>query len=231
MKRKLKLWSRLTEWWAREGILSVFLVSLVIVALVLPAVITVGWPGRLIADLFFTLVLLTGVLSVPMRPWVHRTLIAVMVTTLSIRWVGWLFQVETTAVLREWATLATLVCFAVVVLSKVLSAGSVTRQRIEGAVAAYLLLGLSWASAYKLLSLYSPEAFQGSLVSSAPGLTFTYFSFVTLTTVGYGDITPVLPLARSLAVTEALTGQLYLAILLARLVSLELHERRSQEKR
>jgi hypothetical protein len=231
MKRRPDLWKHLTNWWAQESILSAFLVLLVVMALALPAVITVGWPGRLLTDLFFSLVLITGVFSISLRPWVSHTLKVVTVITLTIRWVSWLFELETTQVLQEWATLATMVCFAIVVLSKVLTTGSVTRARIEGAVAAYLLLGLSWASAYKLVALYNPAAFQGPIESSASGLAFTYFSFVTLTTVGFGDITPVLPLARSLAVTEALTGQLYLAILLARLVSLELHQRHNQERR
>jgi hypothetical protein len=56
-----------------------------------------------------------------------------------------------------------------------------------------------------------------------------YFSFVTLATLGYGDISPVHPIARSLAVAEAITGQLYLAILIARLVSQELYYRTSKE--
>jgi voltage-gated potassium channel Kch len=93
-------------------------------------------------------------------------------------------------------------------------------HRIQGAVAAYLLLGLSWALAYELVALRVGQAFSGAGLGAAERTSFIYFSFVTLTTVGYGDITPVHPVARSLAVAEALTGQLYPAILLARLVSL-----------
>ena len=70
------------------------------------------------------------------------------------------------------------------------------------------------------MSLLAAGAFSGSGFGGAERPDFVYFSFVTLTTVGYGDVTPVHPLARSLAVAEALTGQLYPAILLARLVSL-----------
>jgi voltage-gated potassium channel Kch len=62
-----------------------------------------------------------------------------------------------------------------------------------------------------------------------PASRFVYFSFVTLTTVGYGDITAVHPLARTLVIAEALTGQLFPAILLARLVSMELHHSRDRE--
>jgi len=83
-----------------------------------------------------------------------------------------------------------------------------------------LLLGLIWASAYELLHLIHPDAFSGA-VGNAPGaLTWIYYSFVTLTTMGYGDITPVHPIARSLAISEALAGQLYIAVTLARLMAL-----------
>ena len=82
-----------------------------------------------------------------------------------------------------------------------------------------------WASAYELLHLMRPAAFSGA-VGDAPGSqTWVYYSFVTLTTMGYGDITPVHAIARSLAISEALTGQLYVAITLARLVTLHVGAR------
>ena len=70
------------------------------------------------------------------------------------------------------------------------------------------------------LHLIHPDAFSGE-VGNAPGaLTWIYYSFVTLTTMGYGDITPVHPIARSLATSEALAGQLYIAVMLSRLMAL-----------
>jgi voltage-gated potassium channel Kch len=94
--------------------------------------------------------------------------------------------------------------------------------------AVFLLLGLAWTFAYTLVALGDPAAF------SFPAATLNlqnlharllYFSTMTLTTVGYGDITPVNPVARSLAALEAITRQLFPVILLARLVSMELHYR------
>jgi voltage-gated potassium channel Kch len=73
---------------------------------------------------------------------------------------------------------------------------------------------------YELVGLMAPGAFSFADLGGPARPDFAYFSFVTLTTVGYGDVTPVHPVARSLALVEALTGQLYPAILLARLVSL-----------
>lgn len=219
------VWTSLTKGWHQETILSAFLLFLVIRALVLPAVITVSVPGRILADIFFSLILITGVATLARRRWVFYAMVAVCVTTFLVYWLSWFVQPAATNLVREWASLFTLVAFAVVVLTRVLSTGEVTRARIEGAVAAYLLLGLSWASAYQLVEMYNPQAFQGFLGDTVSGLGFSYFSFVTLTSTGYGDITPVHPLARSLSVTEALTGQLYIAILLARLVSMQIQSR------
>ena len=128
---------------------------------------------------------------------------------------------------QVWGVLTAVVALfilAVVVLAMVLRPGSVTRRRLEGAVAAYLLLGLAWAGAYEWVALRDPAAFAGAVGTA--GDPWIYYSLVTLTTMGYGDITPVSPVARSLAIAEAFTGQLYLAILISRLVALELASRR-----
>ena len=138
-------------------------------------------------------------------------------------------ELAPSATLAAWSgagTVAVLGLFCFVVLAQVFRSGPVTRDRILGAVAAYLLFGLTWASAYHLVAMHIPEAFAGAAPKDSESWSaWTYFSFVTLTTVGYGDITPVSQPARSLAMLEALTGQLYPAILLARLVSLELLNR------
>ena len=85
----------------------------------------------------------------------------------------------------------------------------------------YLLLGLIWSVMYATLGAHLPGAFTGSPGAAAGLSGWVYFSFVTLTTVGYGDITPVATEARSLAIMEALVGQLYPAVIIARLVSLQ----------
>jgi hypothetical protein len=110
------------------------------------------------------------------------------------------------------------------ILGQVFRQGPATRDRIFGAVAAYLLLGLTWAEVYRLVDLLLPHSFQG--LSWAPGAhnlsSFVYFSLSTLTTAGYGDIVPLTLPARSLANMESLVGQLFPAIFIARLVSLSL---------
>ena len=114
----------------------------------------------------------------------------------------------------------------VVVLWAVLREGPVTAHRIRGAIAAYLLLAVFFAYVYGLIeyvypgSLRFPEGMAGGKGELHQG--FLYFSVVTITTLGYGDITPIHPWARSAVMLEAIIGPLYLAILVARLVSLRM---------
>lgn len=108
---------------------------------------------------------------------------------------------------------------AVMILSYVLRARAVDLGIVLGAVCVYLVFALMWGLAYELLWTQSPSAFavpQGSDTAES----FMYFSFVTITTLGYGDITPRSGFARVLSVTEAMVGQLYLVVLVARLVGL-----------
>jgi voltage-gated potassium channel Kch len=111
------------------------------------------------------------------------------------------------------------------VLTQVFRQGPITFHRIQGAIAAYLLLGLAWANAYDLIELARPGALRFPEGGGPTPIRLVYFSFVTLTTVGYGDITPIHPAARSLAIAEALVGQLFPAILIGRLVSMEIASR------
>ena len=115
------------------------------------------------------------------------------------------------------------------VLDHVFRAGPITGDRVRGAILAYLLIGLVWTFAYQLTHRLAPGSFRLGDSTPTPEVFMHglgYFSYVTLTTVGYGDVTPLHPLARSLAVAEGLIGQLYPAILIGRLVSLQISTRR-----
>jgi Ion channel len=221
---RLRVWRVLLRFWAHEHGLSIFLALLVIVILVLPALKPSGALG-IVGDIIFSLLLISGAATIPRRRLTFVIVSVVATAALLIRWASWLAP---TLILAEWSALSSLVSVALltaVVLAQVFRQGPVTLSRIQGAIAVYLLLGLAWGIGYELLALRRPGAFTGAAVEGDLPQRWLYYSFVTLTTVGYGDITPVHPVARSLAVLEALTGQLYPAILLARLVSLEVQTR------
>jgi hypothetical protein len=115
----------------------------------------------------------------------------------------------------------------------ILRAPRVNSEVLCAGVASYLLLGLLWSFAYMLVAwLVKGAFFYNGQAETAPDMTtFTsvYFSFITLTTVGYGDIVPAVPVARMLAATEAMTGTLFVAILISRLASL--YSNRSDDSR
>jgi hypothetical protein len=108
------------------------------------------------------------------------------------------------------------------VLRYVLQAYAITHDQIYAGICVYLMLGFAFGSTYYLISILSPGCFVANntriAAGGAPDL--MYFSFVTLATLGYGDITPVTKIARFLAELEALAGMLYIAIFMARLVTM-----------
>lgn len=219
------LWRAFTRFWQAEKSLSVLLVLLIVSELVLPAIAPDRGPRDPITGAFFSCVLIAAAASV----WRHarravRLVAIVCLGGVVVWWAAWFDPTGALALWRPASTAAVLVVLALMVLSSVLRAGTVTRHQIEGAIAAYLMLGLAWAGAYEWLALRDPSAFLG--VGASGGLQWTYYSLVTLTTMGYGDITPVAPAARSLAVAEALTGQMYIAILISRLVALSMMARK-----
>jgi hypothetical protein len=106
-----------------------------------------------------------------------------------------------------------------VILNRILRHSTVSIETIAGAIDVYVLLGLIFSSLYRSIAAIAGTPFFAQ-TSHASGNQFLYFSFATLTTVGYGDLTAATNLARSVVVIEALIGQIFLVTLVARLVSL-----------
>jgi hypothetical protein len=127
------------------------------------------------------------------------------------------------------ATITALSAISLVVGQAVFARGRVSHHRIEGAIILYLNVAVIFTSAYRLIFELDPAAFANVAAGQPEAAAISgmlYFSFTTLTSTGFGDILPVHPIARSLCNLEAVLGQLYLAILLARLVTLHVEARR-----
>ena len=180
--------------------------------------------GRLVARLLFSLIIIAGVVTTFKQRWLHGFAIVLAVVILALTWVEEIRPGVTLTILNAGLSLIYLGFLLAAVGVQVFGEGPVTGHRIRGAIVVYLLLGGIWALLYQVLALTIPQAFRlpEGLVGDSDALQrlLTYFSFITLTTTGYGDITPVHPVARLLTMFEALVGQLYPAIILARLVSL-----------
>jgi hypothetical protein len=189
---------------------------------------------KLLNNLTLSLLLLTGVLALT-RHRIIQILFGVIVSLIiAVHWGRLLFSADWLIGWDLFLSFVSFVAFTVVVLGHVFKEGPMTRHRIEGAVAAYLLLAMAYALAYLLTEFELPGSFlvpAGEMrLTEQSWRLFYYFSISTLTTLGYGDVTPALPIARNLVMSEALIGQLYPAILLARLVSLHTETRNSKRK-
>lgn len=135
---------------------------------------------------------------------------------------------------RHWAALLSHVCvivwitfFSATILGYVLRGARVTMDKIFAAICVYLLMGFAWTFIYSLLDELQPGSFIALSTTAtndyvARYMEMRYFSFMTLTTVGYGDIVPHSPATRTLAALEAVAGQIYLTVLVARLVGLHI---------
>ncbi len=205
-----------------------FLMALVLLLTAIPFVERLD-QGEVIKVLLLTLVLISGVLAVGRR---RRTLVCGVVLLL-VAVIGkglnsyWPKLVP--AEVYFVAGLAYIVFLIWQFLRYILEAPTVNSEVVCAGISIYLLLGLVWMFAYILVARAIPDAFAFTLGPAAShemrGDNAFYFSFVTLTTVGYGDIVPVSNVARMLAAMEAITGTLFLAVLIARLVAMYSAER------
>lgn len=211
----------IAQTWESQLNLSLFLVMLVVTVFLMPALGLERPLGRFSRDLTFSIVLVSGVTIA----WGQRRLFVfsscVATVALGVRWAAWWYRTDDFALLREIFTLVGIVLICWILLSQIFRAGIVTSARVQGALAVYLMMGLGWAHCYQIANRLIPGSFQSSVGNFFSVVEWYYYSFSTLTTLGYGDIVPIKPVTRSLAIGEALSGQLYLAVLIARLVALE----------
>lgn len=205
----------------RNAALLITLLVLIVVSPLVP--IERYW---FVIELMFDLILLAGVYSVgPSR---HRTaFLALTAVTLAVRW-GELLSGVTGVDIGALVLTAVWLFYAIaIIVAHLFQRRDVTVDTIMGAVVTYMLAAVAFAQLFLILELLDNGAFRGlsdATLDDRPDLSnaLIYFSFVCITTMGYGDIVPVSSLARSLATLEGVFGQLYLAVMIARLVGLHL---------
>jgi hypothetical protein len=204
-------------WDAERGPYGLLAVTVITVFGVSPLVVT-GVLNPLVVDGFLAVFMFTGVLTVHPRPAMRHLLLALAVLAVLISIAARIAPGTATTVSEAVIDVAAIGLFAGLVMKQFLASGRAASHRIGAAILVYLLLGMLWARLYEIAGAMISGAFH--MTEGAPTLTsYLYFSYVTLATIGYGDISPVHHVVRNLAVLEAITGQMYIAILIARLVS------------
>jgi hypothetical protein len=226
-----KRFRRFQERTREPGLTALLIIEICLVFIAMPLA-GMGVIPQLIVPLMFVL-FVVAILVVTSRSHFAAGLVVIAVLLSPF---GAFAHAEHPSLLTEWLSaggrLLALAALTWVIARAVFGGGHVTLHRVQGAVVLYLNFALFFFVLYRLFAALAPNAFSGLPQDGAEhslGAALLYFSFSTLTTAGFGDITPIHPFARNLANLESVIGQLYPATLLARLVSLELEHRRQRK--
>ncbi len=216
----------LTGEWNSDRSLAVMLTALAVllfVALPLEGAPWLPTQARLLTVSCYTVLGVAGVLAVTRTPAQRVLGFTLALIPAGLAWLDAFAPRMGLGISRSFAGMAAILLLAAVALRLVLMPGAVTRSRIGGAIAVYLLVALAFGEAYWLLAQSHPQAIQFSNAPVSRDVVradLIYFSIASLTTLGFGDILPISTFARVLVTLEALFGQLYLVVLVGRLVSL-----------
>jgi hypothetical protein len=235
IKAFLAFWSRFLKWQERTrepGLTALLFIEGALIFLFVPLGAMGVLPSFVLPGMFVLFVVATLVVTSRSHFAAFMVFIAVLLSP-----AGAFVHAEDPSVLTEWLSaggrLLAIAVLSVVIAKAVFGGGRVTWHRIQGAVVLYLNFALFFFTIFRLIEVLAPGAFKGLPPAGSEygsGAALLYFSFSTLTTLGFGDIIPIHPMARTLANLEAVLGHLYPATLLARLVSLEIEHRRARGK-
>ncbi len=213
------------------------LLSSILLLFVITPVVEAFRHGVLIMNAVAAFVLLAGSYTLTERKRLFAVAVALSGISIMATWILLITQRPWAAILSHSCVIVLITYFSVTILDYVLGGTRITLDKIFAAVCVYLLIGYAWTFAYALIDELQPGSFV--VLTTAPlnsyvarVLEMRYLSFMTLTTVGYGDVVPHSDAARTLAALEAVAGQIYLTVLIARLVGLHIvhaHTTSSQE--
>ena len=198
-------------------------------------------PQAAILRMLISLVLLAGVFASTRRPAVVSVSVVLAIGASGMGWAADILDNQTVSVASYVIALVNIMFVIGVVSQVVLRRQRITTDAVFGGLSVFLLIGLAFMILYGLVEFATPGSFlvRGDPIVGGGSLTrnpqsfvyFLYFSLVTLSTVGYGDILAVRPLAQMLAATEGILGQLFLAVVVARLVGMQMMSRQESQVR
>lgn len=225
--RRARLRRRAAGFWSTDRSLTALLVLLVGNIFILPLAQFATW-GRVAARAILSLIIISGVVATLGDSRIVLLATALALGSLSVGWEDIERPNLYLHLFNDLSSLLLIGLLVVLIVRQVLRDGPITSRRVQGSVAVYLLLGLLWGVWYDAIEVLQPGSFAIPARQGEAGLPqLAYFSFTTLTTLGFGDIVPIRSFARSLVMLEALVGQLFPVILIARLVTMEIEHQKS----
>lgn len=216
------------QYWSRGDRFLTLLITLVATLLLLSTIESPTLQKKL-GDVCFSLVFVAGVLANRRRKVIFWMAIVLGLVALCLIWGRWIIGDSALYVPRLISDIVFFTFTAAMILVAVFKDHMATMQAVFGAICVYLLLGIAWAFGYLLIESCEQEPFlfverrieqpmlEGREATDLSQM--VYYSFVTMTTLGYGDITPRTRLAQTVTWMQAVTGQLFVAVLIARLVT------------
>jgi hypothetical protein len=218
----------LSEFWSGDLGLTLVTISLVILIFVVSPLGNADILGRIFFDLTMATLMISGALTINEGRVGKALVIAAIVASAAVLTAARLHPTSLLHQLGSFLSTVTLLLYGRIVLLLMFRHGPITWSRIQGGLCAYLLLGMAWASAFEFLEYLHAGSFHFVFAPAnidELSSKLNYFSFSTLTTVGFGDVTPLTSYARSLSIAEAVTGQLFPAVLMGALVAMALQSR------
>ncbi len=213
----------MSEFWSGDIGLTLVSLSLVVLIFVIFPLRQAGLSGRVFFDLVMVSLMISGALATKQNRIITVMTVALVIVGAVLLWTARFYPTPFFMIISAVFSTIILLLYVRIVLLVMFRQGPVTWSRIQGGICAYLLLGMAWASAFNVVEQLHHGAFH--FVTEPVNIdqltsNLIYFSFATLTTVGFGDVLPVHPFARSLAIAEAIVGQLFPAILIGALVAM-----------
>ncbi len=200
-----------------------FLLISILCLLILDPIIK-GFAGiRILMDIFITATLVSGVYAISRKKHVLLTAVFLAIPFFASIWTNNFVKVPSLIFVEEIFGILFMAFMVIVILSFIFGEQEVTSNTIYAAIVVYLLIAIMWAFIYSVLESINPGSFaisESQIELERP--LFIYYSFITITTLGYGDITPVTATANSFSFLEAVIGQIYLVVLVARLVGMQI---------
>jgi hypothetical protein len=188
--------------------------------------------GVLILDIVFLIILLSSIFAISERKNIFVISLLLAITGFGATVLNYSLMTVSLRLVAVSAYGLFFAVMAVAILSTIMKTKKVTTETIYASICVYLLLGIIWTMLFSAIEIIEPGSFlsggapivdfSGEPVRRNVFANFIYYSFVTLTTLGYGDITPISPHARALSSLEAVIGQLYIAVLIAGLVGMHI---------